>query len=201
MRSGDYTSWMPDERNITRLLADAADGDRTAWDRLVDLVYPDLKRLARRSLRGEGQLTLNTTALVHECYLRLANASGAPRDRDHLMSSAVRIMRQVLIDHARERLALKRGGGAAPLQVEDVHVINDSQFETLIEIDAALSQLALIEPRQAMVFEHRYFGGLNDDETAVALAVSARTVHRDWDASRRWLADHLNGGGTQSNGQ
>lgn len=201
MRSGDYTSWMPDERNITRLLADAADGDRTAWDRLVDLVYPDLKRLARRSLRGEGQLTLNTTALVHECYLRLANANGAPRDRDHLMSSAVRIMRQVLIDHARERLALKRGGGAVPLQVEDVHVINDSQFETLIEIDAALSQLALIEPRQAMVFEHRYFGGLNDDETAVALAVSARTVHRDWDASRRWLADHLNGGGTQSNGQ
>jgi len=200
MRSGDYTSWMPDERNITRLLADAGDGDRSAWDRLVDLVYPDLKRLARRSLRGEGQLTLNTTALVHECYLRLANASGAPRDRGHLMSSAVRIMRQVLIDHARERLALKRGGGLVALQVEDVQVIDDSQFESLIEIDAALSQLAVIEPRQALVFEHRYFGGLNDDETALALAVSARTVHRDWDASRRWLAEHLNQNGTQSAG-
>lgn len=198
MQSGDYNSWMPDERDITRLLADAGDGDHSAWDRLVDLVYPDLKRLARRSLHGGGQLTLNTTALVHECYLRLANASGAPRDRGHLMSSAVRIMRQVLIDHARERLALKRGGGAIALQIEDVQLVDESQFERLIEIDAALSQLAVIEPRQAMVFEHRYFGGLNDDETATALAVSARTVHRDWDASRQWLAAHLNQGGTQS---
>ncbi|MBL0164327.1 MAG: sigma-70 family RNA polymerase sigma factor [Xanthomonadales bacterium] len=159
---------------------------------MVHLVYPDLKRLARRSLHGEGQLTLNTTALVHECYLRLARASATPRDRGHLMSTAVRIMRQFLIDHARERLALKRGGGASALQVDDLQLVVDSQFEALIEIDAALSQLAVVEPRQAMVFEHRYFGGLNDDETATALSVSARTVHRDWDASRQWLAAHLN---------
>ena len=191
---------MPDDRDITQLLADAGDGDRAAWDRLVDLVYPDLKRLAKRSLRGDGQLTLNTTALVHECYLRLANASGAPRDRGHLMSSAVRIMRQVLIDHARERLTLKRGGGAAALQVDDVQVVDDSQFEALIEIDAALMQLAAIEPRQALVFEHRYFGGLNDDETATALEVSARTVHRDWDASRQWLATYLNQAATPLTG-
>ena len=182
---------MTEDGDINQLLAKAEAGDRMAWDRLVDLVYPDLKRLARRSLRG-GQLTLNTTALVHECYLRLARANGAPRDRGHLMSSAVRIMRQVLIDHARERLALKRGGGAPVVQVEQMELVDDSQFETLVEIDAALTQLAAIEPRQALVFEHRYFGGLNDDETATALSVSARTVHRDWDASRQWLAAHLN---------
>lgn len=183
---------MMDGRDITELLADAGGGDRAAWDRLVHLVYPDLKRLARRSLRGDGQLTLNTTALVHECYLRLARATAAPRDRGHLMSSAVRIMRQVLIDHARERIALKRGGGAPVEQLDDVQLVDESQFEILIEIDAALQQLAMIEPRQALVFEHRYFGGLNDDETATALSVSARTVHRDWDVSRQWLAAHLN---------
>lgn len=183
---------MTDGKDITELLADAGSGDRAAWDRLVHLVYPDLKRLAQRSLRGDRQLTLNTTALVHECYLRLARASGAPRDRGHLMSSAVRIMRQVLIDHARERIALKRGGGASLVQLDDVQLIDDSQFETLIEIDAALQKLAAIEPRQALVFEHRYFGGLNDEETAMALSVSARTVHRDWDSSRQWLAALLN---------
>lgn len=188
---------MAEDTNITQWLADAEAGDRSAWDRLVHLVYPDLKRLARRSLRGDGHLTLNTTALVHECYLRLSRASGLPRDRGHLMSTAVRIMRQVLIDHARERLALKRGGGLPAVQVDNVPLIDDSQFETLIEVDAALGRLAAIEPRQALVFEHRYFGGLNDDETAIALSVSARTVHRDWDASRQWLATHLNqsGGG------
>lgn len=190
---------MNDQRDITALLADAGDGDRSAWDRLVNLVYPDLKRLAQRSLRGDGQLTLNTTALVHECYLRLARASGAPRDRGHLMSSAVRIMRQVLIDHARERLALKRGGTAAVISVDDIEVVDDSQFEALIEIDTAIRQLAAIEPRQALVFEHRYFGGLNDDETAQALSISARTVHRDWDAGRQWLASHLNHSKTRSN--
>ncbi|MEO7199461.1 MAG: ECF-type sigma factor [Dokdonella sp.] len=183
---------MTEDRDITQLLTDANAGDRSAWDRLIHLVYPDLKRLASRSLRGGYKLTLNTTALVHECYMRLAHACGAPRDRGHLMSSAVRIMRQVLIDHARERLALKRGGGAMLLQVEQIDVVDDSQFETLIEIDAALVQLAAVQPRQALVFEHRYFGGLNDDETATALSISARTVHRDWDASRQWLAAHLN---------
>lgn len=182
---------MNDPADITQLLDRASDGDRGAWDRLVLLVYPDLKRLARSSLSGHAGQTLNTTALVHECYLRLAQASGAPRDRGHLMSLAVRIMRQVLIDHARERLAAKRGGGAMAVAIEDVQVADESQFETLIEIDAALNRLADVEPRQAQVFECRYFGGLNDDETATALGISPRTVHRDWDAGRAWLALQL----------
>ena len=166
-------------------------GDAGAWNALVELVYPDLKRLARGALSSNDKHTLNTTALVHECYLRLAQANGAPRDRGHLLSLAVRIMRQVLVDHARDRLALKRGGGAIALPVEDAQLADERQFELLVEIDAALTRLAEIEPRQAQVFEHRYFGGLNDDETAVALGISARTVHRDWDAGREWLAANL----------
>jgi RNA polymerase sigma factor (TIGR02999 family) len=182
---------MSDSADITQLLDRAGAGDAAAWDRLVQLVYPDLKRLARSSLSGRGQQTLNTTALVHECYLRLSQASGAPRDRGHLMSLAVRIMRQVLIDHARERLAAKRGGGAIAVPIEDAQLADERHFETMIEIDAALNRLATAEPRQARVFECRYFGGLNDDETALALGISPRTVHRDWDAGRAWLAANL----------
>ncbi len=176
---------------ITQLLDRAGGGDRAAWDRLVQLVYPDLKRLARGSLGG-GRHTLDTTALVHECYLRLAQAAGAPRDRGHLLSLAVRIMRQILIDHARERLAQKRGGGAAAVSIEDAQLADERQFELLIEIDAALGALAQQQPRQARVFECRYFGGLNDEQTALALDISPRTAHRDWDAARAWLANHLN---------
>ncbi len=176
---------------IASLLQLADTGDRSAWGQLVELVYPDLKRLARGSLSAGNGRTLNTTALVHECYVRLSQAKGAPRDRGHLMSLAVRIMRQVLIDHARGQSAAKRGGGAASLPIEDAQLADERQFETLIEIDAALTRLAQIEPRQAKVFEHRYFGGLNDQETADALGISARTVHREWDASREWLASNL----------
>ncbi len=179
--------------NITQLLDLAGNGDRDAWDRLVQLVYPDLKRLARESFAGagQGQGTLNTTALVHECYLRLARAEGAPRDRGHLMALAVRIMRQVLVDHARERLACKRGAGVPALKLDDVQVADERQFGLLVQIEAALNALAQVNPRQAQVFECRYFGGLNDADTALTLAISPRTVHRDWDAAREWLAERV----------
>ena len=177
--------------DITVLLDAARAGEAQAWNRLVDLVYPELKRLARGSLGAHRRNTLDTTALVHECYLRLARAEGAPRDRGHLMSLAVRIMRQVLVDHARERLAQKRGGGAVQVTLDEEIAPDLRQFEQLVEIDSALQRLATLEPRQAQVFEHRYFGGLNDEDTAAALEISPRTVHRDWDAAREWLARAL----------
>ena len=179
---------MTDAADITQLLDRAGSGDRLAWDRLVHLVYPDLKRLARGSLGGGHGNTLDTTALVHECYLRLERAEGAPRDRGHLMSLAVRIMRQVLIDHARERLAAKRGGGAQAVPLDEVQIADERQFGLLVQIDAALERLAQTQPRQARVFECRYFGGLNDADTALSLGISPRTVHREWDAARAWLA-------------
>jgi RNA polymerase sigma factor (TIGR02999 family) len=174
--------------DITRLLHAAGAGDPVAWTRLVDIVYPELKRLARAARGGPRDQTLGTTALVHECYLRLSRAAGVPRDHDHLLALAVRIMRQVLTDHARERLAIKRGGGEAALELDAIDASDRHQFEQLIEIDDALRRLASEQPRQAQVFECRYFGGLNDDETAQALGISPRTVHRDWDAGRAWLA-------------
>ena len=177
--------------DITRLLQAAGGGDHAAWSRLVDLVDPELKRLARGARSRARDNTLCTAALVHECYLRLSRAGGLARDRDHLLSLAVRIMRQVLTDHARERLALKRGGGEAATALDAVDPGDRRQFEQLIEIDDALNRLAREQPRQAQVFECRYFGGLNDDETAEALAISPRTAHRDWHAGRAWLAREL----------
>lgn len=185
---------VPADSDITVLLDAARSGDGAAWHRLVELVYPELKRLARSSLSANRHNTLNTTALVHECYLRLARAEGTPRDRGHLLSLAVRIMRQVLIDHARERLAQKRGGGAIAVTLDDEAAAELQQFELLVEIDSALQRLAAVEPRQAAVFEHRYFGGLNDEDVAEALGISPRTAHRDWDAARAWLAEALNAG-------
>ncbi|HPF73473.1 MAG: sigma-70 family RNA polymerase sigma factor [Rhodanobacteraceae bacterium] len=177
--------------DVTRLLDAARLGDEDAWGRLLDLVYPELKRLARSARFGRGDGTLDTTALVHECYLKLAQAEGAPRDRGHLLSLAVRIMRQLLVDHARERMALKRGGDAIAVTFDEQQLPDDSPFLQLLEIDQALERLAAVEPRQARVFECRYFGGLNDEETAVALGISPRTAHRDWDAGRAWLAANL----------
>lgn len=107
------------------------------------------------------------------------------------MALAVRIMRQVLIDHARERLAAKRGAGAEAVQIDDVQIADERQFGLLVQIDAALDALAREHPRQAQVFECRYFGGLNDADTALALDTSPRTVHREWDAARAWLAARL----------
>lgn len=177
--------------DVTRLLQAAGGGDQAAWSRLVDLVYPELKRLARGARGRPREHTLCTTALVHECYLRLSRAAGMPRDHDHLRSLAVRIMRQVLTDHARERLALKRGGGESAGGLDAVDPADRRQFEQLVDIDDALCRLAREQPRQAQVFECRYFGGLNDDETAEALAISPRTAHRDWHAGRAWLAREL----------
>lgn len=184
---------MVETEEITRLLNAAGEGDRDAWERLVDLVYPDLKRLAHSARFGREGHTLNTTALVHECYLRLQQGRSAPRDRDHLKSLAVRIMRQVLVDHAREQLAQKRGGGEQRVPLDEQLIAEQREFMELIEIDDALRQLAEAEPRQAQVFEHRFFGGLNDDDTATALGISPRTAHRDWDAARQWLAGRLTG--------
>lgn len=180
---------MTQSGEITQMLAAARAGDKVAWERLVHLIYTDLRQLARRVLGGSRRdQTLNTGALVHECYLRLSR-SGAivPNDRNHLFCLAARVMRQVICDYARERLAERRGGGVAPLSLESFTAQEQAHVEQFVELDTALTELARHDERQARVVECRFFAGMTDAETADALGISLRTVARDWDAARTWL--------------
>ncbi|MCR6702891.1 MAG: ECF-type sigma factor [Dokdonella sp.] len=175
--------------DITLLLAQARAGDAQAWDRAVGLVYEDLKRIARGLLGGRGSATLDATQLVHEGYLRLARggAEGIV-DRVHFLALAARAMRQLMLNHARDRLALKRGGGIS-------HVDADAHADTiaeeargLIELDSALMRLEEEDPRCVRVVECRIFAGMTEQETADALDLTLRTSQRLWLDARQRLA-------------
>jgi len=181
---------------ITQLLVAYREGDREAFDQLVPLVYDDLRKIARRHLRrgGPGH-TLNTTGLVHEYYLKMADQPGASwQDRGHFLAVSACAMRQVLISHARKKAAAKRGGGERPVTLEEGRIAVDDQAEWLLDLDQALERLAGFNPRLARVVECRFFAGLSEEETAEALDVSVRTVQRDWMRARAWLQEDLQGG-------
>ena len=171
---------------VTRLLQAAREGEPAALERLVPLVYEDLRRLARRQLGHEyGERTLNPTALVHESYLKLGGGVMVARDRSHFLALAARAMRQVLVDHARDRKAAKRGGGVwERTTLTDGAWVREFEPDGMLALDEALGEL---EPRQRQVVECRFFGGMEEQEIAVALGVSERTVHRDWVKARAWL--------------
>jgi RNA polymerase sigma factor (TIGR02999 family) len=178
---------------ITQMLAAARSGDGVAWQRLVDAVYADLRRLAHRQLLGPGrEQTLNTTGLVHECYLRLASAGSTASDQSHFFALAARVMRQVIIDYARQRLAEKRGGGEHAIALDLVDETEFAQAEEFAALDDALNALALRDERQARVIECRFFAGYSEEETAKALDTSVRTVQREWQQAREWLAEEMN---------
>lgn len=161
-------------------------------DRVYERVYQQLKRLARRVRAGRAGETLNTTALVNETWLKLAGSDGAWRDQAHFFAVAARAMRQVLVDSARRRMASKRGGGDHWLVSLDPSAHAGSvRAEDLLALDEALHRLAQLDPRRAVVVEHRYFAGLSVPETARILGVSTATVERDWRVARAWLADAL----------
>ena len=172
---------------------DFAAGDREALDRLLPLVYDELRRIARRELRRErSDHTLTTTALVHEAYLTLVDQSRArPGDRVRFFAVAATAMRRVLIEYARRRRAAKRGGGERPLSLDETAVAATDSAERLLALDDALTRLAALDARQARVVECRYFGGLTEEETAEALGVTARTVRRDWVKAKGWLYREL----------
>jgi RNA polymerase sigma factor (TIGR02999 family) len=184
----------PDE--ITRLLESAAAGDAGAFDEVFGVVYDELRRLARQVRRGRAPATLNTTALVHEAYLRLLPSHGlAWEGRAHFMAVAARAMRQVLVRAAERRAAAKRGGGRVPVSFdESLHQPSGAdpgqgvEPERILALDSALTRLDQISARQARVVECRFFAGLSVAETALALQVSEPTVKRDWSAARAWLA-------------
>jgi RNA polymerase sigma factor (TIGR02999 family) len=171
---------------VTRLLQAAHQGEADALERLLPLVYEDLRRLARRQLGYEYvERTLNPTALVHESYLKLGRAAMAAHDRAHFLAIAARAMRQVLVDQARDRKAAKRGGGAWDrTTLTDGAWVGEFDPDNILALDDALEKL---EPRQRQVVECRFFGGMEEQEIAVALNVSERTVHRDWIKARAWL--------------
>lgn len=177
------------------LLAASRAGDAGAFDRLFARVYHELAQVAHRVRRRSDSETLDTTALVHETYLKLLPArdgGSAWNDRAHFLAIAARAMRQVLVNAAHARMAEKRGGsGAAAVPIDDVPVAAPVRPEHLLALDEALARLAELDPRQAQVVEARVFAGLTAEETAEALGVSVPTVQRDWRAARAWLARAL----------
>lgn len=176
---------------VTQLLGRLIEGDRASLDRLWDLLYQELRSIAHSQLRGRGR-TLNTTALVHEAYLKLVAGSQLEiRDRSHFFSLAARVMRQIAVDIARQRAATKRGGDRVHLDLDDVELPIEQQADELILLDQALERLTLLNERLTRVFECRFFAGLSEDETAQALDVSLRTVQRDWMKSKAWLRREL----------
>ena len=175
---------------VTRLLEAAVAGDSGALERLVPLMYEDLRRVARRQLDREGGgHTLQTTALVHEAYLKLAGGGTvSATSRAHFLAIAARAMRQVLVDYARRRKAAKRGGGVISVTLGDEATPPDTSAEDILALDEALQQL---DPRQRQVIECRFFGGMEEKDIAAALGVSERTVRRDWVKARAWLYQAL----------
>lgn len=174
------------------LLTRSRGGDRSAFDLLYTRLYDDLRQAARGQLRRYGGDTLDTSALVHEAYVRLVDETSVPWEcRSHFLAIAARAMRRAMVDYVRERTALKRGGGSLHVTLSHDAIGASQQPETLIAIDRALSELATFNERLPQVAECRLFGGMTEEETAHALDVSVRTVQRDWQRARAWLQQEL----------
>lgn len=184
-------------QDITHLLMAFGDGDRTAFDRLIPLVYGELRQVARRQLhRLRPGDTLGTTGLVHEAYIKLVDQDQAGlQDRNHFYSIAARAMRQILVDYARRKQAEKRGGGQAAAELDEARVTAPEPEARLLALNEALEGLEELDLRLLRVVECRFFAGFDQDETAQALGVSVRTVQRDWKLAQAWLHEELEGAG------
>lgn len=182
--------------DITRLLREIDRGNRAVEPLLAEAVYTELHRLARRCMRPERRdHTLQPTVLVHEAFMRLVGAGpGEWSDRKHFFAVAANIMRRILIDHARQVRAQKRGGGKKMDLTADM-AVTDAMSDEMIALDEALTRLAALDLRQARVVELRFFAGISEDEIASILGVSSRTVKRDWITARAWLHNQLRGRG------
>jgi RNA polymerase sigma factor (TIGR02999 family) len=180
-------------RTTAAQVREADGGADAAFDQLFAFLYDELRQLAQRQRqRWRENYTLNTTALLHEAYVKLADQSRIEvRDRAHFFALAARVMRHILCNYGRDQRALKRGGGLAPLPLEEAALRaapqSPEQAEGLCALDAALRRLEQIDPRQSRVVECRFFGGLSVEETAAAIGISPRTVKRDWAMAQAWL--------------
>jgi RNA polymerase sigma factor (TIGR02999 family) len=183
----------PDDHNVTKLLGEWRRGDAAALERLLPIVYKELRRVASARMRSEqSDLTLQATALVHEAYLRLAGLDRMTlQSRTHFFAMAARLMREILVDHARRKKALKRGGGVTLLGLDDVAAGGENALVDVLALDEALTDLASFDQRLCRVVELRFFAGLSIAETADALEVSSATVERDWTVAKAWLLQRL----------
>jgi RNA polymerase sigma-70 factor, ECF subfamily len=182
---------------VTRLLAELRAGEAGANERLISLVYPELHRLASACMRREQPgHTLQTTAVVHEAYLRLLGANACWEDRAHFFGVAARTMRQVLVDHARRRIANKRGNARRRVVLHEALLISEEHLDDVLALDRALEKLARIDPRQSRLVEMRFFAGLSVEEAARCLHISAPTVKREWRSARAWLRREMGAGGS-----
>jgi RNA polymerase sigma factor (TIGR02999 family) len=183
----------PSVQEITSLLLAWGNGDQMALEKLMPLVYEELRRLARHYMnRQRPGHTLQTTALVNEAYLRLVDSAQVQwQNRAHFFAVSAQLMRRILVDFARARTNLKRGGGAQRITFDEAPEVSTERGADLIALDDALNTLAAMNPRQSQIVELRYFGGLSEEETAEALKISTRTVRRDWSLARAWLYREL----------
>jgi len=180
-------------RDITALLTAWKDGDHASLDRLVGLVYPELRRIARQQLRRRrpGD-SLESAALTNEAYLKLVRAGSIGcENRAHFLALCAQVMRRILVDHARQRRAAKRGGDEVPVTLDDLPAGQGSRPVDVLALDEALVTLSRLDPRKCRVVELRHFGGLTIEETAEVLGVSIDTAKRDWRMARAWLASQL----------
>jgi RNA polymerase sigma factor (TIGR02999 family) len=183
---------MASPHDVTRLLREWANGTQSALDALTPLVYAELRRLAGGYLRNETPgHTLQPTALVHEAFLRLVGHAPDCQNRSQFYGVAAHLMRQILVDHARTRQAVKRGGHFVHVSLEEELVLSHERDSDLVALDEALDGLAAVDPRKARVVELRFFGGLSVEESAEALNVSEVTVRRDWQFAKTWLLREL----------
>jgi RNA polymerase sigma factor (TIGR02999 family) len=177
---------------VTELLARWGDGDKDAREALIPVVYQELRRIAGKCLAGHQHQTLQSTALVHEAYLRLAGQSSLrAENRGHFLAIAARLMRQVLVDHARAKSAAKRGSGCVTLTFDEAIALPETSHVDLVSLDDALKSLSSMDPRQAQIVDLRFFGGLSIEDTAQVLGISPATVNREWSTARMWLQREL----------
>ena len=188
---------MPGPDEVSALLSAWRGGDRGALDRLIPLVEPELRRIAHNHMRREAPgHALQTTALVHEAYLKLVDKTHPGwQDRTHFFAVASQLMRRIMVDHARERQAQKRGGAAVRVDLDEGSLVGPERAADLLALDEALDRLAAFDPRKCQVVEMRYFGGLTIEEIAGVLGIHPNTATRDWSAARAWLYAELRGDG------
>ncbi|MEY2483725.1 MAG: hypothetical protein QOK24_2253 [Verrucomicrobiota bacterium] len=185
----------PSQQEVTRLLGDWSGGNEGALEKLIPLVQPELHRLAHYYMsRERAGHTLQTTALLDEAYLRLVDDPGRSwENRTHFVATAAQLMRRIMVDHARQRHSLKRGGGARKVTLDETALVTETRSEELLALDEALEELAVQDPRKSQIVELRYFGGLTAEETAEFLKTSLRTVEREWNMAKAWLYRALRG--------